>query len=178
LLQEPYIANDNRGTVSHPAYTAIIPTPSENIRPRVAIFARKDTKYSYTARPDIINDPDLLILTISGRGVAPFQLINIYNEEGLGTNKDWTVKRSLQDIQPDLRTIICGDFNAHHSWWNSTISSPIRCQELIPWLERYNFELKNGIDIATCHPPNANEDTISIIDLILATKAIEADIDN
>jgi hypothetical protein len=96
LLQEPYIANDNRGTVSHPAYTAILPTPRENIRPRVAIFARKDTKYSYTARPDIIDDPDLLILTISGRGVAPFQLINIYNEEGLGTTKDWTVKRSLQ----------------------------------------------------------------------------------
>ena len=72
LLQEPYIANDNMGTVSYPAYTAIIPTPSENVRPRVAVFARRDTKYSYTARPDIINDPDILILTILGRGLAPF----------------------------------------------------------------------------------------------------------
>ena len=95
LLQEPYIASDNKGTVSYPAYTAIIPTPRENVRPRVAIFARKDTKYSYTARPDISNDPDLLVLTISGRGLAPIQLINVYNEEGLGENKDWTVKRSL-----------------------------------------------------------------------------------
>ena len=132
LIQEPYIANNNRGTVSHPAYIAILPTLSENIRPRVAIFARKDTKYSYTTRPDILNDPNLLILTISGRGLAPIQLINVYNEEGLGENKDWTVKRSLQDIKLDQQAIVCGDFNAHYSWWNSTISNPVRCVELIP----------------------------------------------
>jgi len=131
LLQEPYIADDNRGTVSHPAFTAILPATRE-IRPRVAIYARKDTIYSYTARPDIINDPDILVLTISGKDLAPIQLYNIYNEEGLGENKDYTVKRSLQGIEPGQRAIVCGDLNAHHSWWHSTLSSPIRCLELIP----------------------------------------------
>ena len=88
LIQEPWIAEDNIGTVSHPAYIAILPQRKENIRPRVAIFARKDTKFSYTARPDIIVDPDILILQVSSPGLVPFQLINLYNEESLkNTNK-------------------------------------------------------------------------------------------
>ena len=54
----------------------------------------------------------------------------------------------------------------------------MRCQELIPWLEQYGFKLKNKTDKATCHPPNVNEDTVSIINLTFVIKAIKADIDN
>jgi hypothetical protein len=175
LIQEPWIANDNMGTVSHPAYITILPNKKDNIRPRVAIFARKDTKFSYTARPDIIDDPDILILQISGPGLKPIQLINLYNEKGLGNDSDYTVKRSLQYLVPDKRTIISGDFNAHHSWWNSTISSPTRCEELTPWLGKYGFELKNAKDIATFHRKNAYNH--SIIDLTFATKDIESQIE-
>jgi hypothetical protein len=62
LIQEPWIVNDNMGTVSHPTYISILPSRKEGIRPRVVIFARKNTPYSYTARPDISNDSDILIL--------------------------------------------------------------------------------------------------------------------
>ena len=88
LIQEPWIAEDNIGMVSHPAYTAILPPRNENVRPRAAIFARKDTKYSYTARPDITTDPDILILQVSGPGLEPFQLINLYNEESLRNSSE------------------------------------------------------------------------------------------
>src|SRR4030095_4505505 len=95
LIQEPWIADNNIGTVSHPAYITILPNKKDNIRPRIAIFARKDTKFSYTARPDIINDPDILILQISGPGLKLIQLINLYKKNVLGKNSDYTVKRSL-----------------------------------------------------------------------------------
>jgi hypothetical protein len=176
LIQEPWIAQDYKGTVSHPAYISILPNFIEGIRPRVAIFALKVTSYSYTARPDLANDPDLFILQVSSSTISPFQLINLYNERGLGSCRDWTVKRSLQGLKPDKRTVICGDFNAHHSWWNSTIASPIRCTELVPWLERYSFELKNIEDQATFL--RSNTENLSIIDLTFATKAIETDIGN
>ena len=177
LIQEPWIAEDNIGTVSHPAYIAILPPRKENVRPRVAIYARKDTKYSYTARPDITADPDILVLQISGPGLEPFQLINLYNERDLEKDGgDYTIERSLQHLKPEKRTIICGDFNAHHSWWNSTISNPTRCTELIPWLERYGFELKNTEDQATFKRSNANN--LSVIDLTFAISDMEADIDN
>jgi hypothetical protein len=176
LMQEPWIANDNKGTVSHPAYIGILPPRKEGIRPRVAIFARKNTPYSYTARPDISSNSNILILQVSGPGISPFQLINIYNEKGLGEDREWTIKRSLQTIKPEKRSIVCGDFNAHHSWWNSRISNPIRCSELIPWLERFNFELKNIEDLATFH--RSNTENASIIDLTFATIAIESKVDN
>ena len=83
LIQEPWIAENNIDIVSHPTYTAILPQRKENIRPRVAIFARKDTKFSYMTRPDITADPNILILQISGPGLEPFQLINLYNKENL-----------------------------------------------------------------------------------------------
>jgi hypothetical protein len=162
--------------VSHPAYLVILPPGKENIRPRVAIFARKDTKYSYTARPDITIDPDILVLQISGPGLEPFYLINLYNEESLGNSNKWTIQRTLQYLEPEERTIICGDFNAHHSWWNSTVYTPSRCAELIPWLEKYGFELKNSEDQVTFKGSNTNN--LSVIDLTFATRAIEADIDN
>ena len=44
------------------------------------------------------------------------QLINVYNEKSLAkNNNEWIVKRSLKNILPHLNTIICEDFNSHHS---------------------------------------------------------------
>ena len=62
LIQKPYIAEGGIGIVSHLAYYTVLSENRDNIRPRVAIFARKDTRYSYTARPDIMNDPDIIVL--------------------------------------------------------------------------------------------------------------------
>jgi hypothetical protein len=103
------------GTVSHPVYIGILPSRREGIRPRVAIFTRKNTLYSYIARPDISNNLDILILQVSGPGISPFQLINIYNEKGLEENQEWTIKRSLESIKPEKRSIIYGDFNVYHN---------------------------------------------------------------
>ena len=75
---------------------------------------------------------DILILQVSGPGISSFQLINIYNEKGLGENQEWTIKRSLETIKPEKRSIIYGDFNAHYRWWNLRISNLIRYSELIP----------------------------------------------
>src|SRR5450432_2078784 len=95
LIQEPWIISDNIGTVSHPAYIGILPPRKEGIRSRVVIFARKNTPYSYTTRPDISNDLNILILQVSDPGISSFQLINIYNEKDLKKNQEWTIKRSL-----------------------------------------------------------------------------------
>jgi hypothetical protein len=89
------------GTVSHLAYINILPSRKEGIRPRIAIFTRKNTPYSYTARPNISNDSDILILQVSGPEISPFQLINIYNKKGLEENQKWTIKRNLESIKPN-----------------------------------------------------------------------------
>jgi hypothetical protein len=62
LIQEFWIASDNIGTISYPAYIYILPPRKEGIRLRVIIFTRKNTPNSYTARPDISSNPNILIL--------------------------------------------------------------------------------------------------------------------
>ena len=168
LIQEPWIAFDNNITISisHPAYYCILPNSYNNIRPRVAIYARKQSNYQFCHRTDLTDDTDIIIMDISGSDIDTFQIINIYNEKSLDeSNSSYTIERSLQDLQLSKETLIVGDFNAHHSWWNSSITNSIRADLLVSWLNRYSCELINEFDIPTC-TRSAN----SVIDLAFATQ--------
>jgi hypothetical protein len=66
------------------------------------------------------------------------------------------------------RTLICGDFNAHHHWWNSErVKGYINTEILISWLERNTFELINTPDVLIFY--KANLARASVINLIFAT---------
>ena len=170
LIQEPCIIETDSGfsTISHSAYHCILPNCS-NIRPRVAIYARKRSKYSYCYRTDLASDSDIIIIDVSGSDIETFQIINIYNEKNLDSESDssYTVERSLQNIQLSHETLIAGDFNAHHSWWNSSITNAVRAGSLISWLNAYNCELINEPDIQTC-----TRSADSVIDLSFATQKL------
>ena len=45
------------------------------------------------------------------------------------------MNRVLKNIQLSDRAIICEDFNAHYSWWNSKINNLVCAESLITWLE-------------------------------------------
>ena len=68
--------------------------------------------------------------------------------------------------------MIIGDFNAHHSWWNSLISNPVRSDSLISWLNLYDFDLINEPDIMTRSSTINSVITQSVIDLAFATKSL------
>jgi ribonuclease HI len=170
LLQEPWIIGENYEiTISHPNYYCILPT-NPKVRPRVAIYAKKVSPYTYCYRSDLCQDPDILILDIlEVNNQNPIlQIINIYNEKSLeNQNLGYTIPRALVTIKPAENTLICGDFNAHHQWWNSKIKNGIRTTELIEWLNKFNFELINAPDVDTFHRKNArlNKVSMSVIDL-------------
>ncbi len=168
LFQEPYIAKDDITTISHSAFYCIMPT-TQNIRPRVMIFARKQSRFDFCLRFDICTDSDILIIDIIDKTNSfseTIQLINIYNERSLKEDcNEYTIKRKLHEIIPDKNAILCGDLNAHHSWWNSTITNPKNANKLIDWLEKYEFDLLNEPDQQTCTRSNT-----SIINLTFASK--------
>ncbi len=120
LFQEPYINVNNMTTISHSAFYCII-FETERTRSRVMIFAKKSSRFQFCQRSDIYSDTDIIIIDIHdslniNANADVIQLINIYNEKSLSNNSnEWTVERSLQHITPAKNTIICGDFNAHHS---------------------------------------------------------------
>ena len=115
LFQEPWIGPENI-TVSHPAFTSII--PATKLRPRVVAFISKaNCNIKCTPRPDISTDSDLQALSISMPNLKEFLLLNIYNEKSLQDNSnEYTVERTLNQIKATQRTLLCGDLNAHHSW--------------------------------------------------------------
>ena len=63
LFQEPWFAKDNITTISHSAYYCIVPE-YQNIKPRVIIFARKQSRYQFCLKIDICSDSNLLIIDI------------------------------------------------------------------------------------------------------------------
>ena len=94
LFQESYVANDNSTTISHSAYYCIIFTTQE-IRLRIMIFARKQSRYDFCLRSDICTDDDILIIDITDKTNSfseTIQIINIYNEKSLKENcNEYTV---------------------------------------------------------------------------------------
>lgn len=170
LFQEPWIAIDNSSTISHPSYTTILPDRAD-IRPRVAIFHRKLSRFQFCTRSDLCSDSDMLILDVLGSNISDLQLINIYNEQSLQEEvNEWTIERSLLSFTPSKHTILGGDFNAHHSWWNSQISSPIRAHALVNWLDQKGFELLNQPDQSTFY--RAGMVNQSIIDLVFISQRL------
>jgi hypothetical protein len=149
---------------------------SEKIRLRVMIFAKRASRFQFCQRSDICSDTDILIIDINdslNSNAEVIQLINVYNEKSLSeNNNEWTVNRSLQNITPAKNTIVCGDFNSHHSWWNSTVSDSDseKAEVLVKWLKDFQFDLQNESDNETFHKNNLTR--ISVIDLVFSTQNI------
>ena len=64
LFQESFVNTNSMTTISHSAYYCIMPE-SEKIRPRVIIFAKKNSRFQFCQKLDINSDTDILIIDIS-----------------------------------------------------------------------------------------------------------------
>ena len=115
-----------------------------NKRARICAFVSKtNRKLNCTHRIDILNDSDCQILQISIENLRNLKLINLYNEKD--EDLIYTNDRILSDLKFDStnQILLCEDFNAHHSWWNSRIQNPIRTTELIEWTKFHKCKLIN-----------------------------------
>ncbi len=114
LVQELWIAKDNIYIISYIVYHTILPEFCD-VRPRVAVFVKKDLIYQSCYRSDLCKDSDIIILYILNSEIPDFQIMNVYNEKSLKENcNDWILNRILPHIKPQKYLIICEDFNAHH----------------------------------------------------------------
>jgi hypothetical protein len=63
-------------------------------------------------------DPDLLVLVVAENNNM-IELVNIYNETSLiEGNSLKTIERALLPRAISAKSVILGDFNTHHPWWN------------------------------------------------------------
>src|SRR5436190_3794731 len=90
LFQEPYINMTTKIIISHSAYYYII-SKNEEIKPRVMIFAKKNSRFQFYQRLNICFDTDILVININdsiNTKAEVIQLINIYNEKSLAENSN------------------------------------------------------------------------------------------
>ena len=136
-------------------------------------FVSKNTNLNCTSRYNISNNSDIQVLDISSN-TKDFLILNIYNEKSQEKNQKYTIERKLTSIDILEKAIICGDFNAHHSWWNSNIQNSIRSDALISWINKFNCELINISDEMTYTSHSGISQ--SVLDLTFATAKIAENI--
>ena len=79
LVQELWIAKDNIYIIFYTVYHTILPEFCD-VRPRVAIFVKKDLIHQFCYRSDLCKDSNIIILNILNSETPDFQIMNIYNK--------------------------------------------------------------------------------------------------
>ena len=135
------------------------------------ITKRNTVDMTVTPRPEICQDSDVQVLDISINDLPNLLIFNVYNEKQIGSeNHKYTVERKLSTVELPARAIICGDFNAHHSWWNSRVNNPVKADALVQWLKQQKCELINTPDEST-YQKYCTNGASSVLDLTFATQA-------
>jgi ribonuclease HI len=169
LVQEPWILQDSTTrSINHPSFTQLLPNFGE-WRPRTLAYISRGYKPLVSLSPSSPQDPDLLVIDIKTKS-SKFQVLNIYNEEDQAKEGPKTLERCLflREIEPN--SILLGDFNTHHPWWDPLARKSTNADDFVQWIEEKGLELINEPGIATFFRPNLVRE--SVLDLILATKPI------
>ena len=174
-IQEPWILRkkDDRNdftsptTISHSSFISIFPNSPGQWRPRTLVYVSRFLSIQ-TSRVDALStDPDLIAMDIRGKGLS-FLLINAYNEKSQEEGRNqYTVERTLATIQPNRPILACGDFNAHHSWWDPTVQTSLRADGLVEWAESNDLVLANAPGEGTFFRPQMERE--SVLDLTFAS---------
>jgi ribonuclease HI len=121
-------------------------------------------------------DPDFLQLNVTSPGYH-FTIINIYNEGDQQGSPLRTIERMLRPLTISHPTLVLGDFNTHHHWWDplSNSTSPL-ADQLVEWVHDQKLELLNEPGVGTFSRPNMRHE--SVLDLSFATQDLASLIDD
>jgi hypothetical protein len=130
-------------------------------------YVLKDLKVNLA--PSSPKDPDCIIIDLIE---STTQLVNIYNATYPNiANSIPTIQRNnILLNQLPTKSVILGDFNTHHPWWDPLRTQSSNAQHLLDLIKAYNLELLNTPGEGTFYRPNMS--TPSVIDLSFATKGI------
>src|ERR1700691_3452145 len=168
-IQEPWtiLVNTNEyRSINHTSYRQILPNYG-TFRPRTLFYIQRNLEANLASISP--QDPDCTILNIFDLNT---QLINIYNATHPNIpNSIETIQRS-SIIPTSLfsKTILLGDFNTHHPWWDPLAPQSPNASFLIELIEKHSLALLNSPGEGTFYRPNMARP--SVLDLTLATQGI------
>jgi hypothetical protein len=164
------------GTIANAAWDGFIPSNSNPSNPaRVATYVRKHSRIAARPRPDIVETPDIICVSLQWER-ASATIVNVYNP---GPGRRATSVHSLTevDLDPSLPTAVVGDFNLHHAAWSLNDRygwgpSCTAADQLIEWLASNTLTLENDTQVPTRIGRSNQQD--SILDLTFWNHAATA----
>jgi hypothetical protein len=177
IVQEPWVLapnqehNNYNGTrsVLHPSFVQILPADL-TYRPRTLVYVSKEFRPIVTIANDSPLDSDLLVLDII-EGNNRVQLLNVYNEASQNESiHGRTLERVLYPRTLFPSSIILGDFNTHHPWWDPLAPVSTGANTLVEWIETQQLALQNDPGKGTFFRSNMERE--SVIDLTLTTSPL------
>ena len=184
LVTEPWwgaIGDDNMGEVRQPGYTTLLPVQSvpEGRRPRVMAYVRERDDFQVVARLDMVQDLDYQVLEVRQKPHPPILIYHVYNQAPQDADDAdppehliWTLQRLTDLPVPDAPHLFTGDFNLHHSTWDSSCRrSSALAGRWADWVGERNYLLLNDPE----EPMFFSRDgtSSSVIDLTWLSPALE-----
>jgi hypothetical protein len=155
------------GTVASAGWDGFTPSSANPTNPaRVATYVRKRSRIAARPRPDIVESPDIICVSLQWERTSAM-IVNVYNP---GPGRRATSVHSLTEVtlDPSLPTAVAGDFNLHHAAWslNDRLGWGPSCtaaDQLIEWLASNTLTLENDTQVPTRIGRTNQQD--SILDL-------------
>ena len=170
VVQEPWtttnVDHSFIRSILHPSFTQLLPT-DVTLRPRTLVYVARSFRPT-VAISDCPSDPDLLVINII-EGKSQIQLLNVYHEENQLGHGPKTIERLFtRDLYSN--TLLLGDFNTHHPWWDPFTKPSFGANELVDWFENNDLALINTPGTGTYFRPGLARE--SVLDLTLATRSL------
>ncbi len=169
-VQEPWtIQNPNSSefrSINHRGFIQVLPNYG-TYRPRTLFYISSNIRANLA--PNSPQDPDCTIIDLVDFNI---QLINVYNAIHPSIpNSIATIQRiGILPNSLEANTVILGDFNTHHPWWDPLVPQSTNSSYLIDIIERYSLNLLNTPGEGTFYRPNMS--IPSVLDLTFATQGI------
>lgn len=172
VIQEPWITSNKdvslTRSIIHPSFHQLLPTDRSH-RPRTLVYVARAFRPTVTIS-DEPSDPDLLVVNII-EGKSQIQLLNIYHETNQLGHGPKTIERLFNRQQPLFsNTLLLGDFNTHHPWWDPFTKPSLGANDLVDWLEVNDLVLINTPGTGTYFRPGLVRE--SVLDLTLVTSSL------
>jgi ribonuclease HI len=157
VVQEPWLTKvseppdySNARSTLHQGFTQILPhLPNPQLRPRTLVYVSRSFSPLVSIATSSPLDPDLLIIDIT-EGNTKVQLVNIYNETDQAEIGPKTLARCLYQQSLHHHSILLGDFNTHHPWWDPLGKKTDGADDLVEWIEQHQLELINTLEGEPC----------------------------
>ena len=181
VVQEPWLVGYSKSpldysgarSVAHSSFVQILPSlPHPSTRPRVLLYVSRFLQAQVNPIQDFFfPDPDFLIVSVKSQHFE-FTLLNVYHEKDQQGSAVQTIERVLLPRNIPPSSLLLGDFNTHHHWWEpSTSFISSGAEEFVEWIEDQNLMLLNTPGEGTYFRPNMSRE--STLDLSFCTSDLE-----